>query len=134
MSERIERVLKAPMALVWELWTTPKGRASWFGPKGFEVEVLELDAVTGGAFAYTMKGHGREFTVSAVFTEVVEFKTLAWKAPMGPEDSLFTSVSFTETAEGVALVLTLEATKEGMTGGAAMGWNSSLDRLVERIG
>ena len=51
----IERVWDAPIALVWELWTSPKGVESWFGPRGFQVEVSELDLRVGGAFTYTMK-------------------------------------------------------------------------------
>ena len=35
----IERVWQAPIGLVWELWTTAEGLASWWGPGGFTVEV-----------------------------------------------------------------------------------------------
>lgn len=42
-----ERVWQAAIDLVWKLWTTGEGIASWFGPKGFSVEV-DVRRVLGG--------------------------------------------------------------------------------------
>jgi len=135
MSEQqvIERIWKAPMALVWELWTTPEGLASWWGPKGFTVEVDEYDLRVGGAFAYTMKADSRTFSVKATFTEVEAPRRLAYRSPFGAE-SLTTAVTFSEVEGGVKMVLTIDATKPGMTGGAARGWASALDCFAERLG
>ncbi len=67
MSDRqvIERVWQAPIEQIWELWTTAEGIASWFGPKGFIVEVQEIDLRVGGTFAYSMRSTDPE-TVAAM--------------------------------------------------------------------
>jgi len=147
MSERqvIERVWQAPIDLIWELWTTAEGIASWFGPKGFIVEVEEIDLRAGGTFTYNMRATDPE-TVAAMekrgqpasmesvstITEVDPPNKFVYDSPMGPE-TMTTSVEFSESPEGVKMVLVISATKAGMTEGAAMGWKSSLERFAEQL-
>lgn len=147
MSEEqvIERVWKAPIDLVWKLWTSAEGIASWFGPAGFTVTVDELDLRPGGTFRYTMgatdpdkiasmekAGRPTSWAVESTVTEVDPPRKFVYDSPMGPE-TMTTSAEFSEGPDGVKLVLTIGATKAGMTGGAAMGWESSLDRFAEQL-
>ena len=147
MSEQqvIERVWQAPIDQIWALWTTAEGIASWFGPRGFTVEVEEVDLSAGGSCRYTMRatqpeaiaamekrGQPASHAVVSTFTEVVPPNKLVYDSPMGPE-TMTTSVVFSEGPEGVKMVLVISATKAGMTGGAAMGWKSSLERFAERL-
>ena len=136
MSDRhvIERIWQAPLDVVWELWTSPAGIASWFGPKGFVVEVDELDLRAGGTFQYTMRATGSdtERVVVSTVTEVDPPHKFVYDSPMGPE-TMTTSVEFTDSADGVKMVLVISATKAGMTDGAAMGWESSLERFGEQL-
>ena len=140
----MERVWDAPIALVWELWTTPKGVESWFGPKGFQVEVGEFDLRVGGTFTYTMKaasdemaammeksGRPPSFTVVSTITECDPPNRFAYDSPAGPEDTMTTAVTFEEVPEGVKMVLVIDATKPEMTTGAARGWVSTLERFGE---
>ena len=39
---------------LWHLWTTKEGFGSWWGPKGFRVEVRKLDLREGGELFYDM--------------------------------------------------------------------------------
>jgi uncharacterized protein YndB with AHSA1/START domain len=39
---------------LWELWTTKEGFESWWGPKGFRVEVQTFELREGGALVYDM--------------------------------------------------------------------------------
>jgi uncharacterized protein YndB with AHSA1/START domain len=141
----IERVWKAPMELVWELWTTPEGLGSWWGPRGFQVTVEEMDLRVGGSLCYVMKATSPEMIammeqrgqpvvrkVQATYTLVEPRRRLAYDSPFGPE-TMSTSVEFSIVPEGVRMVLVLDASKPGMTGGAAMGWRSALGRLEERL-
>ena len=143
--EVIERVWQAPIDLIWELWTTAEGIASWFGPKGFTVEVEEIELQTGGTFRYTMRatdpeavaamekrGQPASFSVISTITEVDPPHKLVYDSPMGPE-TMTTSVEFSEETGGVKMVLVITATKDGMTGGAAMGWKSSLERFADQL-
>lgn len=147
MSEQqvIERVWQAPIELVWKLWTTADGIAAWFGPQGFTVEVEDIDLRAGGSFRYTMsatdpekvammekQGRPASWAVESTITEVDPPNKLVYDSPMGPE-TMTTAAEFSEGPDGVKLVLTISATKAGMTGGAAMGWESSLNRLAEQL-
>ncbi|HEY2679185.1 MAG TPA: SRPBCC domain-containing protein [Steroidobacteraceae bacterium] len=39
---------------LWDLWTTKEGFESWWGPKGFRVEVRKLELREGGRLLYDM--------------------------------------------------------------------------------
>jgi uncharacterized protein YndB with AHSA1/START domain len=147
MSDRqvIERVWQAPIDQIWELWTTAEGIASWFGPKGFIVEVEEIELRAGGTFSYSMRatdpekvaamekqGRAASHSIVSTVTEVDPPNKFVYDSPMGPE-TMTTSVEFSEGPEGVKMVLVISATKAGMTGGAAMGWESSLERFAEQL-
>ncbi len=146
-TEVIERTWNAPLALIWELWTTPEGIGSWFGPKGFTATVQRIDLVEGGSFDYTMaavdpktKAHmesmGRpaSWPAHAVITEVSPMTRLCYDLhmPMGPERMavMTHTIVFTETDEGVHMRMTLGAEMASMLKGAAMGYRSSCERLA----
>jgi len=148
MSDRqvIERVFNAPMDVVWKLWTSAEGIASWFGPRGFSVEVDTLELEPGGAFIYTMRatdperieamekqGRPPSWAVESTVTEIDPLTKFVYESPMGPE-TMTTAAEFSEVSDGVKLVLVISATKDGMVGGAAMGFESSLDRFAEALG
>lgn len=50
----VERTYPAPPEELWALWTTKAGFESWWGPKGFRVEVHAWDARAGGELTYDM--------------------------------------------------------------------------------
>ena len=45
---RIERIVAAPIAVVWQMWTDPIHFAAWYGPGGATVIVEEMDLGVGG--------------------------------------------------------------------------------------
>lgn len=141
----IERLWDAPLALIWELWTTAGGIESWFGPKGFAVEVHAIDLRVGGTFRYTMRAASPQMVeamrargqpvvreVAATFTAVDPPHRLAYDSPFGPE-IMRTSVTFAEEHGGVRMVLVIGSTMPDAASHAARGWDSSLERLEERL-
>ncbi len=56
----LERRFDATPEEMWELWTTKDGFESWWGPKGFRVEVLEMEAHLGGRLSYSMIAVGAD--------------------------------------------------------------------------
>ena len=50
----LERVYRADLQDVWDLWTTKDGIESWWGPGGFAVTVRKLDLRPGGELLYAM--------------------------------------------------------------------------------
>jgi len=50
----VERVYRATLDEVWDLWTTKEGFESWWAPQGFRADVHEIDARVGGTLRYDM--------------------------------------------------------------------------------
>jgi uncharacterized protein YndB with AHSA1/START domain len=45
----IERMLDAPVDLVWRMWTEPEHFAAWYGPDGAAIPVARMDVRVGGS-------------------------------------------------------------------------------------
>lgn len=144
----IERTYHAPVADLWELWTTKDGIESWWGPEGFRVAVNQLELRVGGRLDYDMIAVGKEqveFMKAAgmpnshachgVFTEVVPMRRLRMTHMIdflpGVEPYENSAVvEFFEERGLVRMVLTLDPhhTPE-FTGMAKQGWESQLEKL-----
>jgi uncharacterized protein YndB with AHSA1/START domain len=57
----LERVIRAPRAVVWDAWTDPASLAVWWLPAPMRCRVERLDTVPGGAFVTSMSDDGIEF-------------------------------------------------------------------------
>lgn len=144
----LERVWDAPLADVWELWTTKEGIESWWGPGGFHVTVHAMDLRPGGILDYTMTASGAEQVAfvqaaghplstrhRATYTAVVPMTHLAYDhlmdfVPGVPPYEVAHVVTLEETASGVRMVLTFDVMHdEQMTRMAEMGWVSELEKL-----
>jgi uncharacterized protein YndB with AHSA1/START domain len=145
----LERVYRADVRDVWELWTTKAGIESWWGPGGFAVTVRKLDLRPGGELLYAMTAVGApqvEFMKKAgmpvtqecriTFTEVVPRRRLVYIhladfiPGVDPYD-VATMVELSETAQGVRMLLTFDAMHDDeWTKRATMGWESELGKLA----
>ena len=83
----LERMLDAPIDLVWKAYTDPEHLKQWFSPKPYEISECELDLRPGGIFRIRMvgpdgfdTGHGNAGCV----LEVVEGQKLSWTSALGP--------------------------------------------------
>ena len=148
----LERVFQAPIADVWELWTTKEGIESWWGPGGFRVTVQKLDLRARGELHYTMTAIGAE-QIKAVeqagmpvanehritFTEVVPEKRLGYLhlvdfIPGKEPYELAHSVELFQNAAGVTMVLSFEAMHDAFwTQMAKAGWENELDELGKAL-
>lgn len=136
----LERILKAPIALVWEAWTQPEHIARWWGPKGMETQVIEHHFKVGGTWKFVMAmPNGGDFIAEGTYIEIEE--------PV----KLVTSADFKPMTEGVELHVELE--DQGATTrfkfsvvhpteeycrqqeemGFMNGWGSVFDRLQELL-
>ncbi len=139
----LTRVLDAPRALVWQMWTDPKHLAQWWGPKGFTNPVCEVDLRPGGALVIHMRApDGTLYPSRGVFHEIVEperlvFTTTAFEDEQGiPQLEGLNTVTFSEENGKTKIVLKaviLKATPEmaGPLAGMEQGWSESLDKLAE---
>lgn len=77
-------ILEAPRALVWTAFTTPEHVVNWYGGKGFENPVCEMDVRPGGRWRHVMRTpDGHEQHLEFVFVEVVKPQRLSWRTERG---------------------------------------------------
>jgi len=79
---RLTRVLDAPRALVWKLWTDAHHLAKWWGPAGFTMKVAALDLRAGGLFHYAMTPPDSDAPMWGrfVYDEVVACERLVFRS------------------------------------------------------
>jgi len=136
----ITRILDAPRALVFKVWTQPEHVVRWWGPKGFTLPSYKADFRSGGAYRYLMRSpEGTEHRLVGTFREIFEPERLvfpfAWEdeeGKLGPE----TLVTVTLEEQGAKTKLTLhQAVFESVTARDShnQGWSETLDRLAAYV-
>lgn len=121
----LTRVVEAPRALVWRIWTEPEHVPHWWGPTGFTTTTQEMDVRAGGRWRFTMHGpDGRDYPNLITYLEVeaparlvyqhggekglepVSFQTIVTLEELGPArtrvtlHSLFPSAKARDFVEG----------------------------------
>ena len=149
----LERVYRADLQDVWDLWTTKDGIESWWGPGGFAVTVRKMDLRPGGELLYAMtaidppqiafmKKAGMPLTqeLRITYTEVVPLRRLAYVhltdfIPGVEPYDVATVVELQRVADGVRMILSFDAMhSDEWTERAVMGWTSELGKLDAVIG
>jgi uncharacterized protein YndB with AHSA1/START domain len=148
----LERIFRASLEDVWDLWTTKDGIESWWGPEGFQVTVRKLDLRVGGELHYAMtavgagqvefmKKAGMPITTEArlTYTEVVAPVRLGYLhvadfiPGVDPYD-VATLVELNATGDSVRMQLTFDAMhSDEWTQRAVMGWESELAKLEDAL-
>ncbi len=68
----VSRLLNAPIALVWEVWTNPDHIKNWWGPNGFTNTINKMEVVPNGLWNLVMHGpDGTDYDNESIFTEVI---------------------------------------------------------------
>ena len=89
------RVLAAPRALVFSVWTDPKHLVQWWGPNGFRTTTHAFDFRPGGIWRFVMHGpDGRNYQNRITFDEIVAPERIVYRHD-GAED--VGPVTFTQT-------------------------------------
>lgn len=148
----IERDFDAPIDLVWAMWTDPTHFASWYGPHGASIPVVEMDVRVGGTRLVCMsmdtpdgpmqmwfKGEYREVIEHRrlVYTEAVcdETGRVLSASEMGmPDDHPTTTevvVELTPANGGTTMVMTHLGIPADSPGAA--GWTMAFDKLAARV-
>ena len=96
------RVLDAPRALVWKVWSDVTHLHQWWGPDGFTTTTHQFEFVPGGVWRFVMHGpDGTDYRTRIVFREIVEPSRIvyenSWDLPGAPLD--FTCVTTFDDAE-----------------------------------
>jgi uncharacterized protein YndB with AHSA1/START domain len=51
----VTRILNAPVATVWKLWTDPKSVTQWWGPEDYTSPSARIDLREGGNYVFSMR-------------------------------------------------------------------------------
>lgn len=82
----IERLLDAPVELVWEAWTDPEHLKHWWGPDGFTNTISKFELKEKGAFNLTMHGpDGKDYRNESTFTHIEKHKRIEYDHTSGPK-------------------------------------------------
>jgi uncharacterized glyoxalase superfamily protein PhnB/uncharacterized protein YndB with AHSA1/START domain len=77
---RMERVLNAPIDLVWEVWTNPDHIKNWWGPSGFSSTITKMEVKEKGEWDLVMHGpDGTDYKNKSVFTEIIKHKKIVYE-------------------------------------------------------
>lgn len=81
----IERLLNAPIELVWEAWTVPEHIVQWWNPRGSDTKIEKHEFVEGGEWKYTMMmPNGRPFIAEGRYIEIVYHERICSMADFKP--------------------------------------------------
>lgn len=79
-SLHIRRTLKAPIELVWEVWSKPEHIAQWWGPSGFTNTMQKMDFRDDGEWNFIMHGpDGKNYQNRSVFKEIVPMEKIVYE-------------------------------------------------------
>ena len=98
----LTRLLDAPRALVFKVWTQPEHIVRWWGPRGFSLASCEMDPQPGGKYRFCMRQHGvKDYWLHGVYGEIVPPEKLSfsfvWEKEDGTnEHETFVTVTFAE--------------------------------------
>ncbi len=106
---RFQRFVKAPPALVFEVWTDPEHLRHWWGPRALTLIVREIDLRVGGTYRFVSRApDGREFSFHGVYREIepphLLVSTFVYEGL--PDNEVVETVTF-EPVEGGTLISSL---------------------------
>ncbi len=146
----IERVVDAPVELVWKMWTEPEHFAASYGPDGAAIPVVTMDVRVGGARRVCMEMQTPEGAVrmwfAGEFREVVENERLVYTeavtdengdgpSPGRPADGHPGTTEVTVELESMGDRTKLLLTHLGVPADSpgATGWSMALDALARLV-
>lgn len=148
MSVNIERIFETSSDVVWKMWTDADSFKTWYGPNGFSIEVLKMDAVEGGEqlICMIMPGGDRKMHTTGNYKEVVVNKKLVYtdspcdeSGNLLPPESMGMPKGSPMTTEVIIELVSMgDKTKMimshiGVPEGAGSMWNQAFDKMIISI-
>ncbi|HEY6255433.1 MAG TPA: SRPBCC domain-containing protein [Xanthobacteraceae bacterium] len=157
---KLTRLIDAPRALVFKMWTEAEHLAQWFGPRQVTLPFCNIEPRPGGTLHFCHRlDDGTEVWVKGVYREVVAPERLVFSLsfvdsdgraaahPMIPDWPLdtviLTTVTFADRHGKTALDILQQILPPQGTAtdavrrerqAARTGWGETLDRLAEYVG
>lgn len=74
------KVFKAPIGLIWKVWTEPEHIENWWGPDGFTSTIHKMDLQDGGEWKLTLNGpDGTNYPNRSIFREIIPHKKIVFE-------------------------------------------------------
>ncbi len=134
---RITRVFKAPIELMWDVWSKPEHIANWWGPNGFTNTIHKMEFKEEGEWTLTMHGpDGTNYPNRIVYKEIVQHKKIVFEHFY---PYFFTTVIFEARGEETYIDWTMEFNTAEMkeiiikAHKADEGQKQNLDKLGEYL-
>ena len=127
MKITIETTVNAPLARVWESWTTPADIMAWNAASDdWHTTLSTVDLREGGTFSSRMEARdgSQRFDFHGVYTRVEPMRLI--EAMMGERALL---VEFSQVEGGVSLRETFDAEEENAVEMQKAGWQAILDNF-----
>lgn len=134
---QVERLIAAPVDLVFEMFTDARHLDAWWGPDGFRNETYELDFSVGGLWRYTMHGpDGKDWPNWIRYQDITPPIRIAYEhgGEMGEAAHFDGVITFEPQGDRTRVTLTLifpspEARDATLEFGAVEGGRQTLARL-----
>jgi uncharacterized protein YndB with AHSA1/START domain len=134
----MRRSFDAPRRLVFEAMTKPEHLARWWGPRGYELVVCDVDLRVGGAYRFVQRTpDGREFAFRGVYREISPARTVSTFVFEGmPDHEAVITIELEERDGKTIMTETMVhdsvAARDGhLASGMERGANESMERLEE---
>ncbi len=127
----VETTVTAPIALVWQAYTTPRDIVKWNAPSDdWHTTKAVVDLRVGGSFSSRMeaKDGSTGFDFAGTYTAIVPQKLIAYAF-----DDRTAEVTFTEVAGGVALRVHFEAETTNSVDMQKGGWQAILNNFKRYV-
>ena len=133
------RLVPAPRALVWRVWTDPHHLAQWWGPNGFTNTIRQMDVRPGGRWSLIMHGpDGTDYPNESVFVEVTEPERVVYDHVCAPFYRSTTTFADEKGQTRVTVRMVFSTAKEFDDSvkkyGAAEGLEQNLERMKAHAG
>lgn len=144
----LEKVYSAPVAKVWEAWTTVEQLKQWWGPDNVTIPECEVDLKVGGKFYIVMEAgegmgpyKGTKWPMLAEYTEITPNEKLSYTAHAWTEGDKeettidqTTEVVFTEEDGKTKVTVKAAIYKTGPKAGmAAEGMKAGFTQQLEKL-
>ncbi|HEY1775479.1 MAG TPA: SRPBCC domain-containing protein [Solirubrobacteraceae bacterium] len=132
---RIVRMVRAPLADVWDAWVSPGRLVSWWGPPGVTVVGVAGELRVGGRYVIAMLRDGEEVELEWRFVEIRLLQRLVfeWRFTRGenePRERSLVTIAFRGSSRGTEVTVTHDGiVSPGARDSHADGWLRCLDGL-----
>ncbi len=138
----LQRLIKAPRAVVWGAWMTPESLPKWWGPDGFSCRTKRIDLRAGGEWVFDMIGpDGTVFPNHHRYGEVIAQDRLGYTLLWGEDGPKHADAwaSFVDRDGGTKVTLgmvfaTAEEFREARGFGATELGLQTLGKLARAVG